>query len=363
MKIVLVCPLDWGLGHAARCIPVIREFLNSGAKVIIGADKRPLALLRNEFPELEWVRFPGFNIIYPENGSMILKMIGSIPKILKEIRNENALLKKIIQEKNIDIIISDNRFGLWNNGVKTVFMTHQVMVKCPNIMRFVEYFLYRLNLNFIRKYDECWIPDFDKKNNLSGDLGHKYNSIATTYFIGPLSRFHAKQLPDNNNEEQEIYDALFILSGPEPQRTLFEQIIIPQLNRANHLKTLIVEGLTEEYTMRTIGRNLEIYSYLPTEELINKINKSKVIVCRSGYSSIMDLAVLGKKAILVPTPGQTEQEYLAHYFKKKHIYYSEKQHHFDLIRALSCSNFYSGQNTKTDYKVLKERIKKLLEVS
>jgi uncharacterized protein (TIGR00661 family) len=362
MKTVLVCPLDWGLGHASRCVPIIQEFLNAGAKVIIGADKRPLAFLRNEFPELEWVEFPGFDILYPENGSMILKMMGSVPRILKGIRKENALLKKIISEKNIDIVVSDNRFGLWNKKVKTVFITHQVMIKCPSFLGFIEYFLYRTNLKYIKKFDECWIPDFDKKINLSGDLSHKYKCIPESFFIGPLSRFNGKPLINHKDEDTE-YDVIFILSGPEPQRTIFEHIIIDQLNRAKQLNALIVRGLTEEENTPSYGNNHEIYSHLPTDELLDKINKSKVVICRSGYSSIMDFASLGKKAILVPTPGQTEQEYLADFFKKQNIYYSEKQKHFNLMRALSRSSFYLGLKANSDHSILIERIKKLLEIS
>lgn len=362
MKTVLVCPLDWGLGHASRCVPVIQEFLNAGAKVIIGADKRPLAFLRTEFPELEYIEFPGFDIFYPENGSMILKMMGSIPKILKGIRTENGLLKKIINEKNIDIVVSDNRFGLWNNKVKTVFITHQVMIKCPRVLGFIEYFLYRKNLKYIRRFDECWIPDFDKKINLSGDLSHKYKSIPKTFFIGPLSRFYKKPLL-NGNEDEALYDAIFILSGPEPQRTIFEQLILEQLSRATHLKTLIVEGLTEENKAPSFGQNPEIYSHLPTNDLFDKITKSNVVICRAGYSSIMDLATTGKKAVLIPTPGQTEQEYLADYFKNKNIYYSEKQKHFNLLRALSRSSFYPGLKANSNQQILTDRIKNLLEVS
>ena len=362
MKTVLICPLDWGLGHASRCIPVIREFLDAGAKVIIGADKRPLALLRDEFPNLEWVQFPGYNISYPENGSMSLKMARSVPKILKGIREENALLKDIIREKSIDIVVSDNRFGLWNKNVKTIFMTHQIMIKCPGVLKIFEYFLHRINLSFIKKFDECWIPDYDKENNLSGDLGHKNKSISKTFFIGPLSRFNKKDFA-NPAEKGSEYDAIFILSGPEPQRTIFEEIILDQLNKAKQLKTIIIEGLTEERKSLLHGENLEVYPHLSTNEIFEKINKSNVVICRSGYSSIMDLATMGKKAILVPTPGQTEQEYLADYFKKKNIYYSEDQKHFNLTRALSSSGFYTGLKAQSGHQILTDRIKKLLEIS
>lgn len=358
-KTVLICPLDWGLGHATRCVPIIKELIADGARVIIAADNRPLAFLKKEFPDLEFVVFPGFNIVYPDSGSMVLKMLFSIPKILKGIRKEHRLLSKIISDKNIDIVISDNRFGLWNNSVKTVFITHQLMVKCPKQLKFLEFFLHKQNKRIIKKYDECWFPDFDSLNNLSADLSHKNKKPGNAHFIGPLSRFIGYAPSESHNEM--VFDLIAILSGPEPQRTIFENIITEQVLANPDIKAVIIQGKTDCVQSKVIMDNIEIYPHLDTEALFEKISKSRLVLCRSGYSSIMDLARTGKKAILVPTPGQTEQEYLAKYFMNKNIFYASAQKRFILHDALAKANSYTGITAGFDYSVLKNRIKYLLE--
>jgi uncharacterized protein (TIGR00661 family) len=332
---ILVAPLDWGLGHATRCIPIIKYLLEKKCKVIIGADGRPLQLLQKEFPALEFVTMPGYNMVYPRNGSMALKIATQIPKILTGIKREHELLKRIIKEKKIDAVISDSRFGLWSKELPCVFITHQLMVKSP----IGEKIIHRLNKNYISKYSECWIPDYAGENNLSGDLSHKFPLPENAKFIGALSRFI------NGFIEPKKYDLLVILSGPEPQRTVFEKKILLQVKEVEK-KILIVQGITEKNEKRKISENVEMISHLISEELQKQILSSEIILSRPGYSTVMDLAVLGKKAIFVPTPGQTEQEYLASYFSEKKIAYSVSQNKFDLKIALEESGKYKGFTEK-----------------
>lgn len=331
-KRILLCPLDWGLGHATRCIPIIRLLLQKNAEIIIAADGRPMELLKQEFPNLEFVRLKGYNINYPTQGSMVWKMFLSIPKILKGIREEHNALQKIIQEKKIDIVISDNRFGLWNKQIKSVFITHQLMIKAP----FGEKLLHLINLYYIKKYDHCWVPDVEKENNLSGDLSHKYKLPANAKFIGPLSRFERNSTPKENYQ----YDVMAIISGPEPQRSIFEKIISEQAIKSK-LKVLIVLGTPEKTKTEERGA-VKIVSHLHTYEMQQAIGNTAIVIARSGYSTIMDLAVLGKKAIFVTTPGQTEQEYLAEDLMQKKIAYYQKQSEFNLLNALKEAKHYKG---------------------
>ena len=329
-KRILICPLDWGLGHATRCIPIIRLLIQKNAEVIIAADGRPFELLQQEFPTIEIIRLKGYNIHYPKDGSMIWKMLLSIPKILKGIKTEHHALKRIIEEKKIDVVISDNRFGLWSKQVKSVFITHQLMIKSP----FAEKLLHRINLHYIKKYDECWIPDAKESTNLSGDLSHKYELPNNTFFIGPLSRF------EKSTSVNPQYDLMVIVSGPEPQRTIFESMISEQASKSK-LKVLIVCGTPEENKTEEKG-TVKMVSHLHTDEMQQAILNSNLIIARSGYSTIMDLAVLGKKAIFIPTPGQTEQEYLAEMLVQKKIAYYQKQSEFNLESALIESENYTG---------------------
>ena len=331
-------------------------FINAGANVIIGADNRPLAFLKKEFPNLQFIVIKGYNISYPEKGSMVLKMFFSFPKILKLIRKEHNTLKRIISDNSIDIVISDNRFGLWNKSVKSVFITHQLIVKCPKWLNFFEYLLMKMNKYFINKFDECWVPD---KGNfkLSGELSENFKSFKNTHLIGLLSRFNEYNFNLNSNIK---YDILFILSGPEPQRTVFENIILNQLKGKSNFNFLIVRGLAESTFSKNVQENILMVDHLETNNLLKAILESEIIICRPGYSSIMDIVTLGKKAIFVPTPGQTEQEYLAKYYKKKGLFYSIKQNKFSIFRSLEKSKFYPGMKVKYDNSELAERVDLLM---
>ena len=354
-KTILVCPLDWGLGHATRCVPLVEQFLAEGYQVIIGADKNPLAFLQQEFPELKTVVIPGYEINYGEKGSA-LKLFYESVKFFNFIKEEHQFIEEIIKENNIDMIVSDNRYGLYSKKVKSIIITHQLYVKAP----LGEKIAHKKIEKLIGNFDECWIPDMEGTPNLSGDLSHLKPFKHPHKFIGALSRFTSlrtlRKEKRSNFKKEFDYDIIAILSGPEPQRTIFEKLVFEQIEKHN-LKAVVVLGLPSSNViardkteailtsvneiaslsrkaMPRNGENIRIFNHLPTEEFYNYIQKSKVVVCRAGYSSIMDLAALNKKAILVPTPGQTEQEYLASYHLKKGKFYSQKQSEFDLEKGL-----------------------------
>lgn len=333
-KRILICPLDWGLGHATRCIPLIRQYLEQNTEVVIAADKRPLELLKKEFPQLQFVQLPGYNISYSEKSSMVFQMILSAPKILWGIYQEHQSLKKIIKDYKVDVVISDNRYGLWNKQVRSVFITHQIMIKSTHKLKFLEPLLYKINKIFIKQYNECWIPDYEGINNLSGDLSHLYPLPENTKYIGPLSRFEAH--PPSPSPREGAFELLVMLSGPEPQRTVLEREVISQLQHLK-IKTIIVRGTPGLKEKLQVPDYVTVYDHLESEEMRHAILSSKIILCRSGYSTIMDLTVLNMKAIFIPTPGQTEQEYLAEYHASKDNAIYFKQDGFDL--KLACDGF------------------------
>lgn len=328
---IMVSPLNWGLGHASRCVPIIRELIRQGAEVVIAAEEHPLALLVKEFPRLYSVELPGYNITYPSGGNMAVHMLKIMPRILKGIKEEQASMFKIVDELGIDGIVSDNRFGLSHPKLKTVFVTHQVMIKSP----FGESFIQKLNGRFINKYDFCWIPDYEGENNLSGDLSHKYAIPKHARFIGPLSRFEKAEKAENTK-----YDVMGIVSGPEPQRTMFQHILQTELEILG-IDSVLVLGKSAE-NIQVKNENLRIFSHLSASEMQETINASKMIVARSGYSTIMDLEALQMPAILIPTPGQTEQEYLAQYHFSKNHFFTVEQDRFDLEEALEHAQMFKG---------------------
>lgn len=356
-KNVLICPLNWGLGHATRCAPIIKKFLEKDFNVIIAAEKRPLHFFSEEFPDIKNIIFPGFDVKYSKSNTLIWKMLFNTPVFIFSIIKEHKTLKKIIKKYNIDIVVSDNRYGLWNKNVFSIFMTHQIIVKCPKFFKFLEYIFYKFNKFNISKYNECWIPDYkNNDNNLSGDLSHKYKLKENCYFIGPLSRFNSfkKNIPKTDIKKK--YDILAILSGPEPQRTIFQEKIISQLKTTN-LKAVIVKGITEKQTLNVTIKNIKIFSHLNTNDLLKYIGLSRTIICRSGYSSIMDMACIGRKAVFIPTPGQTEQEYLAKYLSEKKLFYFQLQKKLNILQAVKNFDKYSGLNVENNMQLLDERIK------
>ncbi|MCF8217881.1 MAG: hypothetical protein K9I29_02915 [Bacteroidales bacterium] len=356
---ILIAPLNWGLGHAMRCIPMIKELTGSGFNVILAADGRPYDLLHSEFPDLEMIRLPGQAITYSKNSSF-LKMLKIVPAFYRMIKKEHKMLKSLIQKHNIHAVISDNRYGLYSHKIPSIFIGHQMMIKMPVFLKWTEWFIHKLNLRFINRFTECWIPDYKDNKGLSGDLAHKYSLPENFYFIGPLSRFNKDNEVFNTEKADANSELLVILSGPEPQRTILEEKLLTQLQCVN-CKATIVRGVTEQNRNYYLDSQTRIIDHADTSHLQSLIRGAKIIVCRSGYSSIMDLAATGKKAIFIPTPGQTEQEYLAEYFYQKRIFYYEFQKSFNISKALQNVKTYPGIQTVYAPAFLRKRIESLAE--
>jgi len=353
---ILICPLDWGLGHATRCVPIIKLLLLKNIKVIIAGSGNSLELLKQEFPELVCIILEGYHISYSKRGNMVLQMLCKLPTILFGIYKEHRKIASIINKYQIDAVISDNRFGLFTKRTPSVFITHQLMVKCPLWLKFMEPLLYLINMFFISKYTECWVPDYRGKINLSGDLSHKYPKLRNIYYIGPQSRLYNSEVKVIENK----FELMVILSGPEPQRSILEDIIMKQLANKN-IKAIVVLGNLSHLNKKFTNENLTVFSHLTSNEILKYMQLTNIILCRSGYSSIMDICALGKKAILIPTPGQTEQEYLAKYFMDKKIFYFHSQSNFDICEAMEKAEEYDGIQIKINVSLLNKRITEFIE--
>jgi uncharacterized protein (TIGR00661 family) len=328
---ILIAPLDWGLGHATRCIPIIKSLKNAGYDILVAVCEKQKILLSQEFTDIRYVELDGYNIKYAANKWLFaLKMILQIPRILQSIKKETIWLQSIIKKENIVLVISDNRYGLYNNTIPTVFITHQLTIKAP--ITFIENILQRINYNYINKFSECWVPDLEGANNIAGKLSHpnKRPAIVTNY-IGILSRF-SNQIPTSN-----LYDVCVLLSGPEPQRTLLENILLKQFKNQNNLKILFVRGLPQVTNIITV-KGLIVKNHLQGKDLQFAICNSNIIVARSGYTTVMELISLQKKSILIPTPAQTEQEYLAAYLQQQNMCLSYKQSNINIIDAIKTAN-------------------------
>ena len=335
---VLVVPLDWGLGHATRCIPLIKALLKNDVEVIIAAEKGVKLLLQHEFQALTFIPITGYRISYSKTKYWLpFKMLIQTPSICISIYKERRWLKKVVKKYSINAVFSDNRFGLYRSDIPSVYLTHQLLIKTGSL--FTDKIAQKIHYWFIKKYTYCWVPDFEGAANIAGELSHPLNKLPNTSYIGCLSRFEKK------TGFEKKYDLLVMISGPEPQRTIFENLLFVQLQNYSG-KALLIRGLPganndkPEQLLINQTRNLVIKNHLGASELNEAIVQSEIVISRSGYTTVMDLIKLEKKAMVIPTPGQTEQEYLATHLMSQHIFYSTSQQYFNLQEALKQATFF-----------------------
>ncbi len=333
-KNILIAPLNWGLGHATRCIPIINALLDNGDNPIIASDGQALALLKKEFPKQTFIELPSYDIEYAKEGeSLKLKMLKDSPKIWMAIRNEHKVINEIIHKHKLEGIISDNRLGLYSNLVPSVIITHQLQVLSGK----TTWLSTQLHLHYIKKYDYCWIPDINGADNLTGKLSHNDDHDIEKIYLGPLSRF------EKTDNYQKKYDLMVLLSGPEPQRSLLEKKLIKELKKFSG-QVLFISGKVEEEQKVSKKGSITFYNYLSTSGLQKAFNRCEMVLCRSGYTTIMDLQKLGKKAFFIPTPGQFEQEYLAKILEQKNLVPFATQENFK-IEMLEDVRHYRGLST------------------
>ena len=332
---ILVAPLDWGLGHATRCIPIIRELMEQGAEVWLAGEGQQEILLKAEFPALSFLGLPGYRVRYAATAWGLLKnMLFQTPKILKRIKEEKKWLHQKIGEYQFDAVISDNRYGLHNPAIPCLFITHQLRIKSP-LGKWSEKILQKRNYNYINRFTACWVPDVEAQQSLAGELSHPPTKPGIpVHYIGALSRFSSGGVAENKDR------LLVVLSGPEPQRTLLENKIIDAIGHYAH-HAVIVRGLPGSATLIPSTNMIKFYNHLSAADLNKEMEAAEYIISRSGYSTIMDIAALQKKSILIPTPGQTEQEYLGNYLLENTMAYTVSQDNFSLTESLSAAKKFN----------------------
>ena len=318
--------------------------------MVVAADGPPLAFLQKEFPPLVFFRFRGKTVRYPEKGNMVLKMLAQAPSLFFSIWKEHKELKKMIFEVGASVVISDNRYGLWSKHAKTVFVTHQLFIRAPRAIKWVEPAIERLNKFFIRKFDQCWVPDFMEPPGLSGALSHK-EAIPGVRFIGALSRFSDLSESDFKNPLPNDFNKAFslaIISGPEPQRSIFENILRALVEKSTQPVVFMLGKPGGELRQKTA--NAFFIDHATTAEFAWLIKNARLVICRSGYSTLMDLSVFGKKALLVSTPGQTEQEYLGQMLAESGQAHCVKQKELNLESDIKLADKCNGikASKKTD---------------
>jgi UDP-N-acetylglucosamine transferase subunit ALG13 len=331
---ILVSPMDWGLGHATRCIPLIHELQAHECDVWLASDGPTKRLLAEQFPKLTVLDIQGYNIRYSKSGGLFFRMLRQMPKMLDVISYENHWLKTKYPVYEFDAVISDNRFGFRNKKIYSVFITHQLAIK-SGMSGAVSNILRSLNYGYINKFNACWVPDTPNGDGLAGELSHPDKMPKTPVsYIGHLSRFKPAASTEIKNH------LLVVLSGPEPQRTILEKKILKEIINYDGTAT-VVRGLPTEEKYIPSTDKISFYNHLNAEDLNHEMAKAEFVIGRCGYSTLMDIARLQKKSILVPTPGQTEQQYLAKLTDSKKYALCVKQDEFSLSNAINKAQSFS----------------------
>jgi predicted glycosyltransferase len=324
---ILIAPLDWGLGHTTRCIPIIRHLIARGNEVYVAAEGASARLLLENFPAINMLHLDGYRIQYSRKKEMFTaKILLQIPKILATIKREHQWLQQQQQIHQFDLIISDNRYGLYLKEVPSVILTHQLQILSGK-GNWADRILRRLHYRLLNRFSKCWVVDEEKNGGFSGRLAHPQILPAHATYIGLLSQF-AGCLSDNNDLDKT--KILVLLSGPEPMRSQLELLILQQAKSLTAYQFTIVGGNPLGNMIDDLPLHITYYTHLNSQKLLPELQSASLVICRSGYSTIMDLAVLGKKALLIPTPGQTEQEYLAAYLSKKKYFHTCAQKQLQL---------------------------------
>jgi len=306
---ILIAPLNWGLGHATRCVALVRQYVAKGDEVVLGGDGESLVWLKRYFPDVRTVELASLELHYSKSKRQVVAMLKSLPKLIRFTLEDEARLNQLLVFEPFDLVVSDNRFGLHSTRTRCVYITHQLWIRLPRFWQWLEPLTAAIHKRIYRRFNEVWVPDYaDTEHNLSGLLGHPQNPDYHVKYIGPLSRFTMQ----NAECTMSVYKTVVVLSGLEPQRTILEKELIDRLRQEGKPALLVRGKINEPFTRISIGE-VTIVPYLNDAEMMSAMQSADKIICRSGYSSIMDMEQLGllEKVEWIPTPGQPEQEYLA----------------------------------------------------
>ena len=316
--------LNWGLGHASRSLPLIKNYLDLGHEVICASDGESLTMLRKDLPELMVLELPGYGILYGSR-FMPINMLKHGPGMLRTLRTEHDLTLAIVKRHHIDCIISDNRYGCYHDDIPSALITHQLQVFTGQ--KLLDVYIRRQIRAWYKNFAEIWIPDQAPPNNITGDLSGTNTDPIPKYYLGAISEL-------TSTPAKGKYAAVVVISGPEPQRTHFEQMVMKQLSTMDG-KFAIVRGKPDITDPVKEEGNLTIIPYATRAELSSLLNETEVVISRSGYTTLMDLSKTGHKAILCPTPGQYEQVYLADRLNNLGQCVYTRQENLNLPKALA----------------------------
>ncbi|MCS6916751.1 MAG: glycosyltransferase [Chitinophagales bacterium] len=335
-KKVLIVPLNWGLGHATRMTAVARMLEELGASVTVAASGSARRVMEKELPRLRYVSFSDFEMKYYRGLPAVVSVLGQLMGWFRALHRDRRYFLQLLEKESFDLVISDNHFGCHTTKCPSIIVTHQLRILLPWYLMPFRPLVVWINQRMINRFSECWVPDSSASGGLSGRLSHQVRLRIPLHYAGPLSRL---QLCMDTNKK---WHALLLLSGPEPMRTLFEQQLVKQSRQVAGRLLLVrgTRGTADE--IRKESENLYVADFLSTRKLQEELCASRMVVCRSGYSTLMDLQRCNIPAVLIATPGQPEQVYLARRLRQMGICHAVPQKRLNLKKALTEAEHYAG---------------------
>jgi uncharacterized protein (TIGR00661 family) len=348
VKRILIAPLNWGLGHATRMVPLIEYCKKMNHEIIIASSGAALKFLLGKFPNLEYIELPDYQVVYPDQkGNMMTKMLFQLPRIASVIEDEKKVLDSYLSENDVDAILSDNRYGIYAKNIPSVFIGHQIRILSPLAKNMV----LRLHKKRIEEFSECWVLDYEGEDEILGEMSHSLELKIPMHYVGILSQFENRNITNRDKE----FEICVVLSGPEPQRTILENILIDQIIDSG-LDTVLIRGVNNILD-RILPPEIKVVNMATADQIMDYFSKSYVVISRSGYSSIMDYMTLGLKNVcLIPTPGQPEQEYLAHKLAEKNYVISVNQNDFSLRNCLNTVSSTKGFKKSDSNSLFEDRM-------
>lgn len=301
---VFIAVLNWGIGHASRSVPVIECVIATGADVVIASSGSAMDYLKDHFPQVNVLEIPDKPVAYHSTGAAI----GLLRRSFQQRRineTQKIWMRENVEKLGITHIISDNIYGSIHPGIPAAIITHQIGILSPFFKKRFDSHLAK----WLSKFDEVWIPDEPGEDSIAGKMLVNVFFRGNKKFIGRISRF-----PKGMEDKKDI-DLLAVLSGPEPQRTFLERRLV-NIFANTPGRHVLVRGLMGGSPLAAV-KNVKTYAFLNEGDLAEVMTRASLVICRSGYTSILDLMRLGAKACLIPTPQQPEQKYLAKRMKEK----------------------------------------------
>ncbi len=356
MAKILISPLSWGLGHATRDVAIIADLLDRGHTVGVAATGAALELLSREFADLKFYDVPDYPSPYTSGGFSIPRVLGLFPLIVREIAREHRTISRIIRREGYNLVISDNRFGAYAKDVPGLFISHQIRFSTPGNIESIERMMEVFNGRYHRNFERVIIPDNPPgPRSLSGKLGHAQRPVTRrkAYWAGIITDIRRQDVP------QDI-DYLVSIAGPKVTKDALREVIMGQIGGLSGRKFILLGDPGAEPEERLDGETI-VKSHAQRDEMATLMNRAKFIITRSGYTTVMELAELGKKGILfIPTPGQTEQEYLSDYYEEMGWVHSVAQRRLDLVAdtadAQAMKGFPAMSGSSDNVRMLYERV-------